>query len=190
MSISETATNFNQTNFILPFSLGALAIFALSYSIVSAYDTTDRILSMTIAIGFFVTAAQPCLSEYTLTLYETLGVDRVGLFMLHPETSGTVHNTAAIISFGAMILWIMFKFRASDKPKNKQTPQKKIRNSIYFWIAVAMIACLGLFVFELFGILRENFPTVYWAEAGMLTFAAPAVWIKGGLFLRDKKRTV
>ena len=63
-SISETATIANRTSPILPFCLGALALFALSYAITYAYDRLDRVLTSCIFAGFTVAALQMSASPY------------------------------------------------------------------------------------------------------------------------------
>jgi len=178
-SISETATISNRAGAILPFCLGALALFALTYAIVYAYDKMDKIFTIGMASGFTLVAMQMCASRY-------IKVPRVGLFGVTPEVSHILHMVGAIAGFGAMIFWVMLCFRKSDKSKELQTKRKLIRNQIYFYSGIAMILSLGLFVIDLTGAFGERFPVVFVAECAMLLFGGVSCLIKGGLFLCDK----
>ena len=178
-SISETATIANRTGAILPFCLGALALFAFTYAIVYAYDTMDKIFTFGMASGFTVVAMQMSNSAY-------IEVTRVGLLGVLPQTSGILHSIGAIIGFGSMILWIMFCFRKSDRRKELRTREKNIRNIIYFYSGIAMMLSLGLFILNLTGIFGDNFPVVFVAECAILLFGGIACLIKGGLFISDK----
>jgi len=186
-SISETATTANRAGAILPFCLGALALFALTYAIVYAYDKTDKIFTAGMASGFTIVAMQMCSSDYILLDPD---LDRVGLFGVVPEISNTLHMVGAIAGFGSMIFWIMLCFRKSDKRKDLRTKEKHTRNNIYFYLGIAMILSLGLFILDLAGLFDESFPVVFVAECAMLLFGGVSCIIKGGLFLKDKARSV
>jgi len=178
-SISETATIANMTGPVLPFCLGALVLFALSYAIVYAYDKMDMLFTVGMTAGFTIVAMQMCNSPY-------IEINRVGLFGVLPQTSNILHSIGAIVGFGSMIFWIMLCFRKSDRRKEKRTKEKHIRNKIYFCSGIAMILSLGLFVLNITGVLGDNFPVVFVAECAMLMFGGIACLIKGGLFLKDK----
>ena len=178
-SISETATIANRTAAILPFCLGALALFALTYAIVYAYDRLDKICSFGMASGFTVVAMQMCSSVY-------INVARVGLFGVIPRVSNIMHSIGAVVGFGSMIFWIMLCFRKSDRRRDLQTKEKQIRNKIYFYSGIAMILSLGLFILNSAGIFGDDFPVVFVAECAMLLFGGISCLIKGGLFLKDK----
>ena len=178
-SISETATIANRTGAILPFCLGALALFALTYVIVYAYDRWDKIFTAGMASGFTLVAMQMCLSDY-------IEVSRVGLFGVAPEVSHILHMIGAVAGFGSMIFWVMFCFRKSDKRRDRQTKEKHLRNTIYFYSGIAMILSLGLFIFDMVGVFGQGFPVVFVAECAMLLFGGGSCLIKGGLFLKDK----
>ena len=177
-SISETATIANRAGAILPFCLGALALFALTYAIVYAYDGLDKIFTVGMASGFTVVAMQMCSSAY-------IDVDRVGLLGVIPKTSNILHSLGAVIGFGSMIFWIMLCFRKSDRRKSLQTKEKHIRNKIYFCSGIAMILSLGLFILDSAGLFGDNFPVVFVAECAMLLFGGISCLIKGGVILRD-----
>jgi len=179
LSISETATIANRTAPILPFCLGALALFALTYAIVHAYDRMDRVVTAGMFAGFTVVAMQMCASPY-------VDLERVGLLGVSPSMSGVVHNIGAVVGFGCMIIWIMLCFTKSDRAKNKRTKEKRKRDIICFWLSIAMVLSLALFVFNKMGMLGDDFPVVFVAECFMLTFGGIACLIKGGAFLRDK----
>jgi len=178
-SISETATIANRTGAILPFCLGALALFALSYAIVYAYDKMDKAFSIGMAAGFTVVAMQMCSSVY-------VDVARVGLLGVLPNVSNILHSVGAVAGFGSMIFWIMLCFRKSDRRKDHRTKEKNIRNQIYFYSGIAMVMSLSLFILDTAGVFGENFPVVFVAECAMLMFGGIACLIKGGLFLKDK----
>ena len=179
-SISETATIANKSGAILPFCLGALALFALTYAIVYAYDKLDKIFTSCMAAGFTVVAMQMCSSRY-------IKWPRVGLLGVSPQVSNTLHSIGALIGFGAMILWIMLCFRKSDKRKEFQTKEKQKRNGIYFYFGIAMVLSLGIFVLKWVGLLGTSFPVVFVTEFAMLLIGGIACVIKGGFVLRDKE---
>jgi len=179
-SISETATISNRAGPILPFCLGALALFALTYAIVYAYDKMDKIFTVGMASGFTMVAMQMCKSRY-------IEFPRVGLLGVTPGVSHTLHMIGALVGFGSMIFWIMLCFRKSDKRKDLQTKEKQLRNKVYFYSGIAMILSLGVFIFDLIGVFGENFPTVFVAECAMLFIGGCACVIKGGLCFKDKE---
>lgn len=178
-SISETATISNRTDSILPFCLGALALFALTYAISHAYDRMDRILTSGMFIGFTIVALQMCKSPYIEVL-------RVGFFGVSKSISNALHCSGAVVGFGCMILWIMLCFTKSDKRKYMQTKEKRLRDTCYFWFGTAMLLSLLLFVYNFIGLLGNDFPVVFTAECLMLTFGGIACLIKGGFVLKDK----
>ena len=175
-SISETATISNRTASILPFCLGALALFSLTYAIVHAYDRADSVLTSGMFLGFTVVALQMCKSPY-------IDAARVGAFGLSESASNIFHSIGAAIGFGCMILWIMLCFTKSDKSKSERTREKKIRDHCYTWLGTAMLLSLLLFVFNRLGMLSHEFPVVFVAECSMLTFGGVACLIKGGFIL-------
>jgi len=181
-SISETATISNRTGMILPFMLGCLALYSLSYTVAYTYDKWDRVFTTGMFCGFLTVAMQPSSSSYIDTV-------RVGLLGLSKSWSGILHNIGALIGFGSMILWVMFCFRKSDKSKRERSEEKNKRNTIYFWLGVAMILSLLLFLIDLTGIFGEEFPVVFVTEWVMLTFGGIACLLKGGLFLRDSNES-
>ena len=87
-----------------------------------------------------------------------------------------------------MILHIMLCFTKSDKAKNKQTPQKRVRNDIYRFLSYCMIASLIIFILDLFGVFGDNFPVVYVVEWVMLGFGGIAYAIKSGIGFKDRRR--
>jgi len=177
-SISETATMPNMVSMILPFSLGALGLFALTYSAAYAFDNLDKAFTFLMFVGFTIVAMQMCDSQY-------VNVEHVGLFGLSPGWSASLHSIGAIVGFGSMICWVLLCFRKSDKKKNQRSREKNIRNTLYIYLGAAMVLSLGLFIVNAFGWFGENFPTVFICEWLMLTFGGVACLIKGGLFLRD-----
>ena len=179
LSISETATIANRTAAILPFFLGALALFALTYAIVYAYDRMDKIVTTGMFAGFTVVAMQMCHSPY-------VEAQRVGLLGLPPAISGTVHTLGAVTGFGCLIIWVMFCFTKSDKIWHLQTNEKKQRNNCYFSLGLAMALSLVLFIFNAGGFLGAGFPIVFVVECVMLTFGGIACLLKGGFALADK----
>ena len=178
-SISETATIANRTAPILPFCLGALALFALTYAIIHAYDKIDRVVTGGMFTGFTVVAMQMCYSPY-------IEVQQVGMLGLSPHVSNLFHTIGAVIGFGCMIIWIMLCFTKSDKSKNAQTKEKRLRDICYFGLGTAMVFSLFLFVYDFMGLLGNDFPVVFVTECLMLTFGGVACLLKGGFFLGDK----
>jgi hypothetical protein len=179
-SISETATIADVSDFLLPLCLGALALFSLTYCIRFSYDNIlDKVFPGIMFVGFLLVAVQKCASPY-------ITAERTGLFFLTPEMSHIVHCVGAIAGFGAMILHIMLCFTKSDYVKDKQTPQKRVRNDIYKFLAWCMVASLIIFILDLFGIFGNNFPVVYVVEWVMLFYGGIAYGIKSGLGIPDR----
>jgi len=182
-SISETATIANKTAPILPFCLGALVLFALTYAIVYAYDRMDRVVTASMFGGFTVVAMQMCASPY-------VEVERVGILGVSPAVSALMHKMGAVVGFGCMIVWVMLCFTKSDQAKNKRTREKRKRDTCYFWLGMAMVFSLFLFVLDAGGLLGDGFPVVFVAECFMLTFGGVACLLKGGVVLRDVKSSL
>jgi hypothetical protein len=183
MSISETATIAAKSDFLLPLCLGAFSIFSLTYCIEYSYNhRLDKILTALMFIGFLLVAVQICESPYIET-------DRIGLFGVSRQVSHLIHCIGAIGGFGAMIFWVLLCFTRSDKSKENQTVQKRIRNSIYSWLGIGMIVSLLIFIINMTGLFGGNFPVVFVTEWVMLTFGGAVCLIKGKMFLRDKART-
>ena len=178
-SISETGTAANMSSPILPFCLGALALFSLTYAVQHRYDGLDRTLPGLMCAGFTVVAMQMCESLYIET-------SRVGLLGLSKQGSGAVHAAGAVTGFGALIGWILFCFTKSNMPRRLQTREKRIRNRVYAVLGMLMVASLSLFLLQRIGLFGDEFPVVFWAEALMLTFGGIACLIKGGFALRDR----
>jgi uncharacterized BrkB/YihY/UPF0761 family membrane protein len=178
-SISETATIANQTAPILPFCLGALALFALTYAIAHSYDRMDRILTAGMFTGFTIVALQMCKSQYVV-------VHSVGVLGLSQSASNLIHTIGAITGFGCMIFWIMTCFTKSDKKLRERTKEKRVRDNIYFWLGLCMMLSLSLFIYNRFGLFGSSFPVVFVTECLMLTFGGAACLIKSGMVLGDK----
>ncbi len=182
MSISETATIANQASFILPYCLGMLSIFALSYAFASAQSDGDAIATFVMWMGFTMVALQPCSALKYIT------VDKVGAFGLTVTGSGFLHNVGAIMGFGALIYWILFCFTKSNKPKGERTPRKNLRNKIYYGFGLTMVACLIVYLLNIFGVLGTSFPLIFVLETIILGFSGIACLIKGGLAFADKEK--
>ena len=178
-SISETATIANRTDSILPFCLGALALFSLTYALVHAYDRMDQILLIGMFCGFTVAALQMCKSPY-------IEAPRVGVLGVSKSMSNLLHCVGAFVGFGCMIVWVMLCFTKSDQTKDTQTKEKKLRDSCYFWLGTIMTLSLFLFACNLIGWIGNDFPVVFVAECLILTSGGMACLIKGGVFFRDK----
>ena len=178
-TISETATIANRVGSILPFCLGALALFSLSYSVIYAYDKTDKTYLLGMFVGFTIVALQPCRSPYIVD-------SRVGFLGVAQEASHIIHMIGAFIGFGCMILWILLSFRKSNREKNTQTREKIMRNRCYLWFSVAMSLSLVIYILDSTGLFGENFPVMFIFECILLTFGGFACLVKGGLFFKDK----
>lgn len=179
-SISEGGTIANQVSPILPYCLGALSLFAFSYSIKHAYDRLDAVLTACMGSGFTVVAMQMCGSPY-------VDSGRVGLLGLSAFVSGITHNIGAVVGFGSMILWILLCFRKSNKPYREQTHEKHLRNALYTYLGIFMIA--SIFIFGMIAVgfpSNGNLPWVFIAETMMLTAGGIACLVKGELILKDK----
>lgn len=178
-SISETATISNRTAPILPFCLGALALFSLTYAIVHSYDIKDRVFTVGMFFGFTIVALQMCYSQY-------IDTPRVGFLGVSEYVSNALHFIGAVVGFGCMILWIMLCFMQSDQERDMQTKEKKLRNTWYSCLGAAMTLSLCLFIFNHLGMFGDDFPVMFIAECFMLAFGGIACLIKGGLILEDE----
>jgi hypothetical protein len=178
-SISETATMANQVGPILPFCLGALALFALTYGIVSRYTRLDTVFTTGICLGFTVVAFQMCASPYVTT-------QRVGVFALSPGASNVVHYIGATIGFACLILWVMVCFTKSNRPKAQRGQRKRWRDRVYLTLGSATSLALVVLLADAAGWLPTDFPTPLVAEAIILAFLGAACCVKGGLVLKDR----
>jgi len=176
-SISQSATTGVQAGMILPFGLGMMVLFAITYK---SYCLSERIIVILMGIGFALVAMQPCYSSYLA--HEP----SVGLLGLPPKISDIVHLIGAAMGFGLMAVWIMFYFTKTDKTKIP-TSEKLRRNAWYrFWgggvFISILLLCLCFFVD--FGPIG-----VFVAEELALFSMGMAVLVKGGAFFRDKHET-
>ncbi len=178
-SISESATIANQVSPLLPYCLGALALFSLTYAIMHRYNDLDAMLTGCMFAGFTAVAMQMCRSPY-------ITEDKVGLLGLSERVSNMVHDAGAIIGFGSMILWILMCFKQSDVPAAKRTREKRLRNNAYTALGMAMLASLLLFLLKDEGLFAPDFPMLFIVECLMLTFGGLACLLKGGFMLKDK----
>ena len=178
-SISETATMANAAAPLLPFALGALALFSLSYAVRYAYGYFwDRLLTLLMFAGFTLVAMFPCASPYVTGR-------SAGVIAVSPAASGWIHNIGALIGFGAMICWILFCFTRSNKAKPDQSKRKRVRNLIYHAMGYSIAVCLAVFALSATGQLQAGFPLVFWLEAIILCGSGVCCLIKSGLALRD-----
>ncbi len=179
-SISETATIANKVSPILPYCLGALALFSLTYAVMHSYDALDKLLTGGMFAGFTAVTMQMCASPYIMD-------ESVGLLGISKIASNAIHDAGAIIGFGCMILWILFGFRQSDRPKALRTPNKHRRNKIYTVLGYGMIASNLLFALKLKGLLGADYPALFVTECLMLTFGGLACLVKSGAVLADRQ---
>lgn len=170
-SISESATTGNRAGMLLPFALGCMFTFGISYV---GYCDTERILTRVMAFGFLAVAMQVCNSVYVTEA-------RVGLLGLSPALSQAVHFAGAIAGFGSMFVWIAFFFTRGVKDP---TPEKIKRNKVFIACSALMAAGIILFVLGMFGVLGPY--SAFIAEEFMLVPAGFALIVKSGLLLRDK----
>ena len=179
-SISETGTMANMVSSILPFALGALALFSLSYAVRYAYDYFwDKLFTLCMCAGFTLVAMFPCASPY-------ITVDRVGVLGVSPAVSNWIHCVGALIGFGAMICWILFCFTKSDKAKEGQTKEKRLRNLIYNVMGYSVTVCLAFFALSVTGQLIIGFALTYWLEAVILCGSGVCCLVKSGAVFKDK----
>jgi len=121
--------------------LGAAGVLLISYM---GYETIDDIINTAaglfgLGVCFFPTYPP---ADYP---YET-----VGLFMLDPAKSSTIHNVCAVGFFGLLIVNSMFLF---TKTGGNMTREKKIRNIIYRVCAVLMLlSVIACFVLTMCGV--------------------------------------
>ncbi len=178
-SISESGTIANKVSPILPYCLGALALFSLTYAIKHNYGRLDKFFTGGMFVGFTAVTMQMCASPY-------IQDNRVGILGISESISNIIHEVGAIVGFGCMILWILVGFRKSDKPKALWTAEKKKRNKIYAALGSGMIASLLFFIFKGLGVFEPNYPVVFIAECLMLTFGGLACLVKSGAVVGDR----
>lgn len=174
-SISASATTHATTSVILPYLLGMMSLYLITYQ---GYDLWDTILTKIMAVGFGLVAMQPCLSSYDEM------VPKIGLLAQSPSVSNIIHSTGAIFGFVSMIIWIGFCFTKSNS--KKPTEQKNKRNRWYRGCALA--STLGIVWFIIGDMIFPGFPNVWLAEEFILLPIGVAVLIKAESFkwLNDK----
>ena len=173
-SISESATTGNKAGMLLPFALGCMFTYCISYR---GYCLSERIIVKIMGVAFAVVALQVCYGYGLETKAGILGLSR--------EASNWVHLGGAATGFGLMWVWIQFYFTKSNKDKESQTKQKRIRNHIYTACGAAMLCGILLMILDCF--IPMGSYMMFIAEEFMLIPAGLAIVIKGGLFLKDKE---
>jgi hypothetical protein len=178
-SISASATTGNATGMLLPFALGCMFTFCISYI---GYNDTERSIVNMMGIFFLVVAMQITNSSY-------ISDSRVGLLGLSPEMSGTIHMIGAIFGFGLLWVWVTFFFTKSN-PRGHKTPRKRLRNKIYYSMGLVMLFGILLLILGRLGAFTNGFPYVWLAEEFILIPAGVAIIVKSGLVLKDNPSRV
>lgn len=179
-SISETATISNRSSVILPTTLGALAIFGLTYK--SKYKSLgDTMCARIMGIGFLLVALQLCFSGRYIEF------SRVGAFALPPYISNIVHCFGALVGFGSLLIWQRFYFTKTSDKEN-MTKEKIKRNRVYKICSLLTILGIIVFILGSLHLVPQNFPYVFVAEAIILTLAGISCIVKSEMLniLRDK----
>ena len=165
---SISATYYANSKICMIGLLFATGVFFYTYS---GYSLIDRIFSYIQATAALGVITFPCLTP------EVSG--KVGLFGLPVEISYIFHCISASVLFIAFATNIMFLFTKSD---GNPTPQKKIRNKIYY-------ICGG--IIYLFAILQGlssffKFPSwlpITWFNEFFMLEAYAMAWLtKAGMF--------
>jgi hypothetical protein len=175
MSISASA-NFYGTSYLLPFVLGAMAIFFWDYI---GYAQIDRVVTKTMSIAAILVALFPC-NEF-IELHEPL---KMGFWGFPPFWSNLIHSIAAIVLFIALIYWILFLFTKTSKSR-KMTKEKKRRNMCYRSGGIALTVILIFLVLKSF--LPIQIFSVLVLEVILLFIVGFEILIKSGLsWFKDK----
>lgn len=186
-SVSASATH-PQTSMLLPFALGAMALFFTGYQ---GYDVLDKVCAKVMAAGAFLVALQPSTSPANETSRS------LGVFVLPPKASAIVHAVAALILFIVMVFWCWHCF--SKTGPGTPTKKKLQRNLVYRVCGIIGVVSLAplpaqdvvAFLSDFFGWEAaglegfRRFPFIWLAELQLFVACGVAVLVKAGAFLRD-----
>jgi len=171
-SISASANSYGTSN-ILPFVLGAMAVYFFAYE---GYDRTDRILTLIMALGAFGVAMFQCKGG-------PMQGAEASIFALSKDTANLIHSVSAISLFAAMIYWVRFQFVKSSTLD--PTPNKTKRNRLYKICGnTAFFSLLGFGLITL-GPLKGFAPNIWILEVLILLPLSVAILCKGRAFLKD-----
>jgi Protein of unknown function (DUF998) len=108
-------------------------------------DMRDVFVGSLCAIGVFLVAYRYEPVDTWASSLAGVAVICVALFPTSPDsvkqtgTVGTVHSVAAAIFFGTLAFFCLCLFTRSNKPKDRQTVLKRLRNRIYRTCGVLII---------------------------------------------------
>ncbi|NKB66652.1 MAG: DUF998 domain-containing protein [Candidatus Latescibacteria bacterium] len=89
-------------------------------------------------------------------------------------TTRIIHYIAAISLFIVFIVFSLWLFRKSDRPRNNLSPAKRWRNHVYLWCGIIMVGCVlwaGSSIFTK--------KPIFWPEAIALEAFALSWLVKG-----------
>jgi hypothetical protein len=98
----------------------------------------------------------------------------------------TIHFSSAVLLFLTLAYFSICLFTKSD---GSPTPQKKVRNKVYYvcgWTILACLALIGVYYVFLKGSPISQLKPVFWLESLMLWAFGVSWFIKGETLLKDK----
>lgn len=138
--------------------LSALAVFLFTYrGYDNKYNRADRIAGITAGCAAVAVAAFPTGSPAGL----------VGPSWWRSPV-GTVHGIAAVVLFGAFIVFSLALFPKKGTHSHRRKP---VRNGVYIICGIGMVACV------IWGYLAR--PVIFWPEALALEFFGVSWLVKG-----------
>jgi hypothetical protein len=144
--------------------LAGLAIYFFTYS---GYDNAHRWKDRTTSvIAGFAAIGVAC--------FPTIApVPPLELPWWHPYL-GTIHFFSATALFGGFIVFALFLFPKSRRPRKDRPPEKKARNVVYYACGLTMLVCMTIA-----GVRSRQGHPIFWLESVALEAFAVSWLVKG-----------
>ena len=151
----------------------------------------DILVGVLFVLGFFLFSYHGFNS--TDDLFANLGgIFALGVALFPTTAEGIVHVLHFVFASSLFIVFVIFSvylFRKSDIPKEQHQREKKLRNRIYLWCGIIMIACIvSIFVSSVFfGEAAVKCNLLFWFESvALITFGISWLTKSEKFYLKDK----
>jgi hypothetical protein len=131
--VQESISFYYHTN-MRDFFVGLM--FAVSFFLITykGYDKIDNIVTTVSGTAGLALAVFPCFFDYAQSI-------RLGIFQLDQKLSDIFHLSSAAVFFLLLAVNSIFLFTLSSS--TYKTPNKRIRNFVYRFCGIVIIACIA-----------------------------------------------